>query len=373
MRGWLAAGSIAWVLGCSAAPAGDGQGATGVLGDAAAPGLGDGTSADGKVAETAGATSTDLAASESGSRSDVTQSGADAGPNPDTAVPPDGSADGASAPDAAAGTGDGDVAPTPDSGLDNDVDGATAPADGATAPADVALPPPPSDLGTIYAHSSSTLYKLGVNGFQLIGGFKYDKNGGEMTDIALDDNGALFGVTFNDLFACNKATAACSWLAGLPQQFNGLTFVPKGTIKPNAGSLIAIANSGSWNLVDVVGGKATITPLGQYGGGMGSSGDAFSVEGVGTYATVTQAFSFTDKLVQVDPKTGAVLKTVGDTGVSGLWGVAWSAGTMYGFGSNGMVYAIDLKTGKASASNALQVPASVLWWGAGVSTRASQP
>ena len=367
MRAWLAMGTVALVWACSAPPPGDGGATPAAQDGGATTGAADGTGVDTPGADTAGAANdatrgtADAAAPADGGVTDGLSSG-------DTAAS---AADGAPGQDAAAasdGTGDlldpADASLGPDSSLDNDVDAAVA-------PADVAPPPLPSDLGTLYAHTSSTLYKLGATGFQLIGGFKYDKNGGEMTDIALDENGALFGVTFNDLFACDKATAACKWLAGLPQSFNGLTFVPKGTVKPNVGALIAIANSGSWNLVDVVGGKATITPLGQYGGGMGSSGDAVSVEGVGTYATVTAIMAFSDKLVQVDPKTGAVLKTVGDTGVSGLWGVAWSAGTLYGFGSNGKVYAIDLKTGKATPSNALQVPPNVSWWGAGVSTRAS--
>lgn len=231
--------------------------------------------------------------------------------------------------------------------------------------------PPLADpsLAVVYAHSSSQLYRLEANAFSLSGTFKFDKNFGQVTDIALDDNGFLYAVTFDHLFKCDKATANCKWLAALPQQFNGLTFVPKDVVTPGQAALIGIANSGDWNLITVSGTTATIKKLGSYGG-FSSSGDAFSVEGIGTYATVKSGFGGTDKLVQVNPANGSVLKTVGDTGVNDLWGVAWSAKVLYGFSSNGNVYSLDVTTGKATTIPGLQVP-KVAWWGAGVSTRAT--
>ena len=232
-------------------------------------------------------------------------------------------------------------------------------------------PPPTKGLEVVYAHTSSQLYKLEKNAFVLVGNFTFTKSAGQVTDIALDEDGNMFAVTFNDVFSCDKAAAKCTWLAQLPQSFNGLTVVPKDTAVPGKSALIGIANSGDWNLIEVNGGAAKVTKLGSYGG-FTSSGDAFSVEKVGTYATVKAGImAFTDKLVQVDPATGAVLKTVGDTGVSDLWGVAWSGGVLYGFASSGKVYSLDIQTGKASTIPGLLVPNGVSWWGAGVSTRAA--
>jgi hypothetical protein len=224
-------------------------------------------------------------------------------------------------------------------------------------------------LAAVFAHSSTQLYRLENNVFTLIGTFQFDKAFGQVTDIALDDTGLLFAVTFDDLFQCDKANAKCKWLAALPQQFNGLTFVAKDVVTPGKPALIGIANSGDWNLISVTGTTATIKKLGAYGG-FSSSGDAFSVEGIGTYATVKSGFGGSDKLVQVNPANGAVLKTVGDTGVSDLWGVAWSNQVLYGFSDDGKVYSLDIQTGKASTIPGLQVP-KVSWWGAGVSTRAA--
>jgi hypothetical protein len=250
-----------------------------------------------------------------------------------------------------------------DSGLDPEDTGA----DTVDAKADV--PVSPQGLGTLYAHTSGTLYRLDPAGFAKVAEFQYDKNDGEMTDIALDQMGVLYGVTFGDLFQCDKSTAKCKWLAGLPGQFNGLTFVPKGTVKPNEEALIGIGNDGSWNLVDVAGGKATIKQLGQYGGGLTSSGDAFSVEGIGTYATVKSGFFGNDSLASIDPLNGSAT-VLGDLGVSDLWGIAWYQGTFYGFASGGGVYAIDLATSKAKPAK-FPVPSGLSWWGAGVSTRAN--
>ncbi len=227
-------------------------------------------------------------------------------------------------------------------------------------------------LSFVFAHSSDTLYRMDKAGFVKIGYFSFDKNPGSMTDIAMDKLGTLYGVTFDDLFKCDSKTAKCVWLAALPESFNGLTFVPKGTVKPNDEALIGIANSGTWNLIEVTGTTAKVTSLGSYGG-YTSSGDAFSVESIGTFATVkdSSGFSGTDFLVEVDPTNGKVLKNIGDTGVSDLWGFAWFGGKFYGFSDDTNVYEVNTTTGKATISTAFAAPTGVQWWGAAVSTRAA--
>ncbi len=227
-------------------------------------------------------------------------------------------------------------------------------------------------LAFVFAHSSDTLYRMDKSGFVKIGYFSFDKNPGSMTDIAMDKNGTLYGVTFDELFKCDSKTAKCTWLASLPESFNGLTFVPKGTVKANDEALIGVANSGTWNLIEVNGPTATVTKLGAYSG-YSSSGDAFSVESIGTFATVKDYSSFggTDILVEVDPTNGTVLKKIGDTGVSDLWGFAWFGGKFYGFSDDTNVYEIDTTNAKATISTTFVTPKGVQWWGAGVSTRAA--
>lgn len=249
--------------------------------------------------------------------------------------------------------------------------------DPTTDSADAAAPPdvvtvPTGPVGSLYAHTSDTLYRLDLKAgaFVKIGYFSFDKNPGSVTDIALDQNGNLFAVTFAEVFQCGVAKANCTWLASLPSSFNGLTFVAKGVVDPNAETLIGISTSGDWNQIIVKGKTATIVNLGAYGGGWSSSGDAFSVEGIGTYATVTGNGN-SDSLVQVDPKTGKVQKTIGSTGVYELYGLAWWSGVFYGFSADGNVYTLDTATGKAKVVAGIKVPTGVAWWGAGVSTRAA--
>lgn len=223
--------------------------------------------------------------------------------------------------------------------------------------------------GTLYAHSSSTLYKLELKSkaFSIVGKFTFNKSGGSVTDIALDRGSTLYAVTFSNLFVCKSDTAKCTWLMQLPTSFNGLTFVHKGTIYPNHDALIGIANDGGWWHVDYQQNK--LKKLGSYGSGYTSSGDAFSVLGVGTFATVKKSGKAGDHLVRVNPKTGKVLQDYGAISASNLWGFAWADGVFYGFGSNGQVWDVNVKTGKGKPLTGFSIP-KVSWWGAGVSTEA---
>ena len=229
-------------------------------------------------------------------------------------------------------------------------------------------------VGQLYAQTSDSLYALdaAAKAFTLVGKFTFDKSGASVTDIALDMFGKLYAVTNHDLFLCVTSTAACKWIAALPGTgtFNGLTFVPKGTISATTETLIGIGTDGSWNQIDVLGSSATITKLGTYGGGWLSSGDAFSVEGIGTYATL-KGVSKTDSLAKIDPKTGAILSIVGETGVNQLFGLAWWNGVFYGVSNDGNIYTLDTTTGAATKVTGITVPKGVKWWGAGVSTRAN--
>ncbi len=229
-------------------------------------------------------------------------------------------------------------------------------------------------VGQLYAQTKDSLYRLDLAAgqFTLVGKFTFDKNTNNVTDIALDAGGKLYAVTDHDLYVCESSTAKCKWQTTLPGSgtFNGLTFVPKGTVDPNKETLIGIGTDGAWDQIDFSTGVATVKQLGSYGGGWLSSGDSFSVEGVGTYATI-KGKSKTDSLAQVDPKTGAIVQVIGETGVNQLFGFAWWQGVFYGFSNDGNVYIIDVTTGKATPIKGIKTPSGAKWWGAGVSTRAN--
>lgn len=231
---------------------------------------------------------------------------------------------------------------------------------------------PVGPVGQLYAETPDELYRLDLatKAFTKVGKFAFNKKPGEVTDIALDQGGALYAITNDDLFTCTVETVQCTWLAALPEIFNGLTFVPKGTVSATADTLIGISQAGDWTQITVSGNKVTLKKLGTYGGGWLSSGDAFSVEGIGTYATL-KGKGNSDSLASIDPKNGKILKIIGETGAKGLYGLAWWSGVFYAFSSDGNVYVLDVKTAKASVVSGIQAPKGIKWWGAGVSTRAA--
>ena len=231
---------------------------------------------------------------------------------------------------------------------------------------------PLGPVGQLYAETPDELYRLDLatKTFTKVGKFAFNKNPGDVTDIALDQGGALYAITNDDLFTCAVETAKCTWLAPLPGIFNGMTFVPKGTVSPTADTLIGISQDGDWTQITITGNKVSLKKLGTYGNGWLSSGDAFSVEGIGTYATL-KGKGASDSLASIDPKNGKILKIIGETGAKGLYGLAWWSGVFYGFSSDGNVYVLDVVTGKASVVSGIQAPKGIKWWGAGVSTRAA--
>lgn len=230
----------------------------------------------------------------------------------------------------------------------------------------------------IYAHSSSTLYKLDPNTHVVtkIGDF-VDAKGAALsgvTDIALDKIGTMYAVTDAAFYRVDytKPKPTGTKLATLSQAFNGLTFIPEGMIDATQEVLIGVASSGDWYRVDVAAGaaSATLTKLGAYGGGYSSAGDAVGIIGDAVYATVNPPSSIggNNHVVVVDPKTGKVQKDLGDCGAGALYGVGYWGGTLYGFGSAGDLYSINLTTGKGTKLTITNGPTQ--WWGAGVRTSA---
>ena len=254
-------------------------------------------------------------------------------------------------------------------------DGFLEPIDGGSADAGVGEdsgPAPVLPVGKLYAHTSTELYQLDLATKAIVkkGEFKFNKNKDKITDIALDKFGKLYAIGFDHVFTCDTQNAKCIWLAKLPDSFNGMTFVPEGVVTPGKDALIGISSQGEWTHIRLDGGAVTLKKLGQYGGGWLSSGDAFSVVGVGTFATL-KGKGDTDSLAEIDPATGKIVKIIGETGAKGLFGLAWWAGKFYAFSKTGQVYTLNLKTGKATEETTLKAPSGVSWWGAGVSTRAN--
>ncbi len=222
--------------------------------------------------------------------------------------------------------------------------------------------------GYVYAHTSGQLYTMDVFSYDvaLVGGFTFDQSPGSVTDIAIDRWGVLYAITFNDLFVCNPQSAACYYLADLPQSFNGLTMVPPGVLDPDDDTLIGIANTGAWYKITVVGMQAQLFQIGQYGAGMTSAGDVFSIEGEGTFGAVNKpGVNNGNVIVESDPLSGMVIDELATAvGYTTIYGLAGWQDIIFAFNSGGQIVSIDPLDGTVMLIKS--TPQS--WWGAGVFT-----
>jgi hypothetical protein len=214
-----------------------------------------------------------------------------------------------------------------------------------------------------------------------------------MFDIAIDKNGQMTGSAAvplsggglgGELVSVDKSTAHCTMLSstnGLPP--SSLTYVPAGTVLPDREALVGYGQD-TYLLVDPSNGS--VTPIGMLNNGQSggthwvSSGDIVSIINGGTYLTVTGAASGGDRIVEVDPKTGALIRIIGDVGVTAILGLGYWGGVAYGFSGDGApgplnmpghLFQIDLANGGAATDIPIpQAPPDLSFFGAGTTTSA---
>ncbi|NVB79404.1 MAG: hypothetical protein HOV81_13500 [Kofleriaceae bacterium] len=246
---------------------------------------------------------------------------------------------------------------------------------------DAQQPMPPASR--IYAHSGATLYKIdaGLYTPTMVGDMKLNGTplNQSITDIAIDNNDRMIGITLDKLYTINEMTGAVTLITNLPanaQGFQSLSFVPDPA-DDTKDILIAANFDGDVYKIDQINGSAT--KIGSYGtvtaGKVGSSGDIISVRGFGTghYATVKIAGQPFDFLAQID-KTTYAASPIGQlgagTGFKDIFGLAYWEGTIFGFvaGANntGKIIKIDPTTGVGTEVQS----GAIRWFGAGVATDA---
>jgi hypothetical protein len=221
---------------------------------------------------------------------------------------------------------------------------------------------------SVYAHTADALFRFRVTTRELfpVAGFTFDQSGGNITDIAFDQYGVLYAISSNSLFICQPDTAMCRWVATLPSFSVGLTFLPPGTL--GAGDVLIGMGDENWYRLDVNGTSIGSTPVGVYDSQATTiSGDAFSIQGIGTYAAVNLRGNTTaDSLVRLDPVTGGIVDTVvtfpSHARVFGLAG--WINNLFYAFDASGDILEIDVTAGTHTVIES--TPHA--WWGAGVRT-----
>jgi hypothetical protein len=223
---------------------------------------------------------------------------------------------------------------------------------------------PVEEVAEVFGHSASELYRLDpdTKAVTLVGPF----NGcSSVIDIALDKDSNLIGTTFGAIYNIDKTTAACTEIAtgGFP---NSLSFIPAGTLDPTVEALVGY-NGDQYVRIDPISGD--ITQIGALnGGGLSSSGDIVSVKDGGTYLTVVGGGCATDCLLEVNPATGAMIKNWGPVGYSATYGIAFWAGSVYGFSEGGNLFELTFDN-DVMTSTLISSPGTA-WWGAGSTTSA---
>jgi hypothetical protein len=241
-------------------------------------------------------------------------------------------------------------------------------------------------VGEVYAHSDLTLYRFDpiAGTFTTVGDFsclEVSEGVAEMLDIAIDRAGNMVGtaamsehtVITGRLVSIDKTSAACTVLktGSYP---NSLAFVPVGTVLPDREALVGYVNDAYVRIdpdTGVVTGVGNLNAPGAANPWM-SSGDIVSIVGGGTYVTIIPKGVVTadpdgDRIAAVDPTTGAIIRVIGATGTSGLYGLGYWGGIAYGFSSGGLLVKIDLTTGAGTPIPIAGAP-SAGFYGAGTTT-----
>lgn len=240
----------------------------------------------------------------------------------------------------------------------------------------------PADYSRVYAHSGQDLYRIDTTDLEviLVGPFGAAIGALSITDIAIDKDDRMIGVTLNAIYEIDENTGTATHLADFTgvDGFTSLSFVP---LDPDdlesAEELIAANDQGAVYRIDPETGSSTL--IGSYGSHQGmlirSSGDIVSVRGFGTLATVTIGDTLTDDdfLAWIDTETWQATPIgTASAGYDKIFGLGFWRGEIYGFiddgatAGTGSLVTIDPTTGTSTHVDTRLFR----WYGAGVTTDA---
>jgi len=250
--------------------------------------------------------------------------------------------------------------------------------DGIDAPGATVDSPPAVDTSRVYAHSGTTLYRMDAN---TLGSVQIGTMAGigtqSLTDLAIDKDDHMVGVTLDKLYSLDPATGAATLIKALDvtaQNFTSLSFVPNPA-DSTTDILVSASDQGDVFQIDQTTGVAT--KVGNFGmttdgKKIVSSGDLIGVRGFGIYATVDVGTETNDYLAKIDPLNNwkATLMPM-STGHNRIFGLGFWGGKVYGFvagtaASTGAMIQIDPVMGTSTDLSS----GNVQWYGAAVATDA---
>lgn len=229
--------------------------------------------------------------------------------------------------------------------------------------------PDPAENAAVYAHSETELYRVDPDTFtvSLVAPFTWPGIPDSMTDIAIDKDGVMIGISYTRVYRVDATTAVCTLLsANLQGMFNGLSFVPAGQVGfPEGPDVLVGSRNTDGKIFSIDPMTGAVAQVGDMGHGYTSSGDIVSVNGFGTVATVGGTTG-PDTLVRLAPVTFDATPIGSNTGYSDLWGVGFWKGKVFGFAESGEFVLVDT----ASGTGVHQETSEPNWWGAAVTTAA---
>ena len=230
--------------------------------------------------------------------------------------------------------------------------------------------PPPGDAAVqtfVYAHSSSTLYRVDPDSLavQMVGDFSFNTGTDQITDIAIDKNNVMIGISFGSVYRIDPSNATGTRLSNaLSGLFNGLSFVPAAQIGGSGDDVLVATRNDDGVVFQINPMTGAATQIGNMGA-FASSGDLVSVEMLGTLQTADNGLG-ADRLVRLAPGSFSATAVGTDIGFSDIWGIAFWKDKVFGFTSGGQFITIDPTTGVGTLVQG-NGPA---WWGAAVTTLA---
>jgi len=181
--------------------------------------------------------------------------------------------------------------------------------------------------------SNSSLYRLNpqTHSVDAVG-----QAGAQLTDIAFRGD-TLFAVGFGSFYRISLATGVAQYIGSL-----GVSGANALVSQPGADVLFGATVSGGLFEIDPSSGETTV--IGDFGSGLGSSGDLAFLDGR-LYATVTQSGHPDALLATIDLVTGRA-SLLGDTGFRDVYGLSAGSGFLYGATYSGDFISISPATGR---------------------------
>jgi hypothetical protein len=189
--------------------------------------------------------------------------------------------------------------------------------------------------GYFLAHGSQALFRVRPqDGHTLnVGSF-----GTTLTDIALDADGQLWGISFGQVFRVDFCTAQIELVTQVPTNVNGLTWTSDGLYATALDGSVLHVSTEDASMISVT----TVGTLGQWG----SSGDVVATLDGALLVTVPTVDG-DDGLVRYDLATG-IATFIGRTGQWALYGLSLFGDRLIAAQANGQLYELDPQSAEAS-------------------------